>query len=93
MTSHDKRNFLGIDTDYCRGRASAMRGQGQQMNGLLSGIQGMLDGVIWQGGNAERFIDNWSGTLRPKMIESTEQMETRGRELSRRADLQDEASR
>lgn len=90
--SHDKLQFLGLDTDYCRGRASQMRGQSEQLNGLMGAIQGMIDGVIWQGRNAERFCEHWSGTLRPKMVESAEQMDHRGRELRKRADLQDQVS-
>lgn len=92
MTTHNRQQFLGLDTDYCRGRASQMRGSSEQMSGLMGNIQGLVDGVVWQGRNAERFCDNWGGTLRPQMASSTEEMDTRGRELRRRADLQDEAS-
>ncbi|WP_029135373.1 hypothetical protein [Nakamurella lactea] len=92
MTTHNRQQFQGLDTDYCRGKASQMRGQSEQMNGLMGNIQGMLDGVVWQGGNAERFVDNWGSTLRPKMAESSTEMDHRGRELRKRADLQDEAS-
>ena len=90
--AHDANGFYGLDTDQCRGKAQQMQGQGQQMNGLMQNIQGMLDSVIWRGGNAERFRGNWDGTLRPKMAESAEQMQTHGRELRRRADMQDQAS-
>lgn len=69
-----------------------MRGSSEQMGGLMGNIQGLVDGVIWQGGKAERFCDHWGGTLRPQMVSSTQEMDTRGRELRKRADLQDEAS-
>ncbi|MEJ7651626.1 MAG: hypothetical protein WKF57_21660 [Nakamurella sp.] len=90
--THNKQQFLGLDTDFCRGKSSQMRGQGEQMGGLMSNIQGQLDGVIWQGQNAQRFCDHWASTLKPKMVESSGEMDHRGRELRKRADWQDQVS-
>lgn len=90
--THNKLQFLGLDTDFCRGKSAQMRGSGEQMNGLMGSIQGMIDGVIWQGQNAERFCGHWSSTLKPKMVESAGEMDQRGRELRKRADWQDQVS-
>lgn len=90
--AHDPNGFYGLDTEMCRGKASQMRGQGQQMGGLMQNIQSMLDSVIWKGGNAERFNGNWNGTLRPKMAETASEVDTQGAELDRRARMQEQIS-
>jgi len=92
MVQHDPNGFYGLDTEHCRGKASQMQSEGEQLHGLMTGIQGMLDAVVWRGGNADRFMSNWGGTLKPRMANSSEQVVAHGRELRRRVDLQEQAS-
>lgn len=89
---HDKSQFHGIDPETTRTASRQMEATADNLKGLVGSISKMLDGVVWEGADARRAVDDWNGALRPELEAVTDNMRENSIELERRARLQEEAS-
>ena len=90
---YDKSTFHGIDPQYSRQQARAMRTGAGDLDGIVGQIGSMLSQVTFTGPGAERFLGEWDGALRPQLQAAAENIRTNSVELDRRAQLQEDASR
>lgn len=90
---HDRSQFYGIDPEYSREASRRMDDGAASLKSMVGSVSAMLAQVTWVGGDAERFVGEWEGSLRPELAAATENLRENAAELSRRADMQDEASR
>lgn len=91
--SHDASRFYGIDTTYARQSSRQMDASAQDLGGMVGNISAMLGSVVWVGPAAQRFKQDWDGSLRPELEAARQSLSESAHELGRRADLQDEVSR
>lgn len=90
---HDRSQFYGIDPEYSREASRRMDDGAASLRSMVGSVSAMLAQVTWVGGDAERFVGEWEGSLRPELAAATENLRENAAELSRRADMQEEASR
>lgn len=91
--THDKSQFYGLDPEYSREASQGMQASADDLRGVVSDISAVLDSVLWIGPAAHRFKQDWDGSLRPELQAACDSLTDNGRELYRRAELQDEVSR
>lgn len=89
---YDRSRFYGIDTQYSRDASRQMDSQASDLAGMVNDVSALVDSVLWLGPAAERFKQDWDGSLRPELQAATESLHENAAELRRRADLQDEVS-
>ncbi len=89
---YDRSRFYGIDTQYSRDASRQMDSQASDLGGMVNDVSALVDSVLWLGPAAERFKQDWDGSLRPELQAATESLHENAAELRRRADLQDEVS-
>lgn len=85
--------FFGGETDRMREQAQACGRGGEQLTALVEIISGEIDGVTWQGPDAESFRELWHGALRSELLARGAEVQQRARELEAHAEEQDAASR
>lgn len=91
--AHDPSQFYGIDPEYSREASRGMEAGAQDLKGMVNDISGLVDSVLWIGPAAQRFKQDWDGSLRPELEAATDSLSENARELYRRAEMQDEVSR
>lgn len=91
--THDKSQFYGLDPEYSRDASRGMQASADDLRGMVSDISSVLESVLWIGPAAQRFKQDWDGSLRPELQAACDSLSDNARELHRRADLQDEVSR
>lgn len=85
--------FFGGATDRMREQAQACGRGGEQLTALVETISGVIDGVTWEGPDAEAFREHWYGALRSELLARGAEAQQRARELDAHAEEQDAASR
>lgn len=90
---YDKSQFYGSDPEYSRQASQQMDATAENLKGLVGSISSMLEQVTWVGGDAQRFVGDWNGALRPELDAATENLRENAAELARRAEMQEQASR
>jgi len=93
VTAYDKSQFHGIDPEYSREASQNMDKTADNLKGLVGSISSMLEQVTWVGGDAQRFVGEWHGALRPELDAAAQNIQENAAELARRAQMQEEASR
>ncbi len=91
--SHDPSQFYGLDPEYSRQASRGMESGASDLSGMVGEISALVDSVLWIGPAAQRFKQDWDGSLRPELQAATDSLTDNARELHRRADMQDEVSR
>jgi hypothetical protein len=89
----DRSRFMGIDPEQTREASRQMDASASNLGGMVKMLGAMLESVYWQGDDATRFMSDWNGSLRPELDRATESIQENAVELSRRAQMQEEASR
>ncbi|GAA4529398.1 hypothetical protein GCM10023160_28560 [Brachybacterium paraconglomeratum] len=84
--------FWGADTEALRQVAGAFGGGGEQLDGLALRLGVLIDSLAWSGPDAETFRAEWSGRVRPGLLERVARLQEQGRELEQHAGEQDDAS-
>lgn len=89
---YDRSRFYGIDTEYSREQSRRMDSGAADLKSMVGSVSAMVDAVLWIGPAANRFKQDWDGSLRPELDSATDTLQQNAAELRRRADLQDEVS-
>ncbi len=89
---YDRSRFYGIDTEYSREQSRRMDSGAADLKAMVNNVSAMVDAVLWIGPAADRFKQDWDGSLRPELESATDTLQQNAAELRRRADLQDEVS-
>lgn len=90
--AYDRSRFYGIDTEYSREQSRRMDSGAADLKNMVGSVSAMVDSVLWIGPAADRFKQDWDGSLRPELESATDTLQQNAAELRRRADLQDEVS-
>lgn len=90
---YDKSQFYGSDPEYNRQASRSMDATAENLKGLVGSISSMLEQVTWVGADAQRYVSDWNGSLRPELDAATENLRENAAELARRAEMQEQASR
>jgi len=85
-------SFRGMDIDEARGHAQNMRGGGEQCFGMMQAMDAFLDATFWQGGDAEKFKQEWHGGVRQQVHGAATALSESSTTLHREADRQEEVS-
>jgi len=91
--SHDPSQFYGLDPEYSREASRGMEASADDLRSMVGDISATLGEVLWIGPAAQRFKQDWDGSLRPELQAATDSLTDNARELYRRAEMQDEVSR
>lgn len=89
---YDRSRFYGIDTEYSRATSSRMDTHAGDLQGMVDNVSSLVDSVLWIGPAAQRFQQDWNGSMRPQLQRAADSLHENAAELRRRADLQDEVS-
>lgn len=84
--------FMGMNVEQARGAAHQMDGGASAVQGLVDQITAMLGSVTWVGEDAKAFQADWNGSFRPQLGGAVQALRENARELSRRADAQEQIS-
>ena len=90
--SYDRSTFYGIDPDETDHGARQVNEGATQIRGMVGAISSMLDSFVWEGGDAERFMGDWGGSLRPELHKAMDNLQANVDELHRRAQQRREVS-
>lgn len=88
----DVTGFWGSDTEALRRISGAVGSGGEQLDDLAARLSGLIDSVPWSGPDADTFRADWSGQVRPGLLERAARLQEQRRELDRHAEEQDKAS-
>ena len=88
----DVTGFWGADTEALRRLSGSIGSGGEQLDDLAARLSVLIDSVDWIGPDADTFRADWSGQVRPGLVECIVQLDERGRELDQHAEEQDEVS-
>lgn len=84
--------FQGADTDALRAAGSIFARRANLLEDLQQHLLVTIDQVEWTGEDADRFRADWSGKVRPQMLERSFDLRIRARRLMHHAEEQDAAS-
>lgn len=84
--------FMGADTEALRAMGTVCARRAEMLADLVTHLAATVDGVEWIGEDADRFRADWTGIVRPALLEQEIVLRQRARHLLQHADEQDEAS-
>lgn len=84
--------FWGAEVEVLRQHGTACGAAAGAVESLLGSCASLIDGIEWIGPDADSFHERWGGEVRPLIEQMIHMLRADGRELSRHADAQDEAS-
>lgn len=86
-------SFLGADTDALRAHAERVSQQARALRELRDSLDPLvMNEAIWQGTDAERFRESWSGGTSTLFRLHTDQLDTQAADLRQHAEEQDTVS-
>lgn len=83
---------LGANPEQLRSLAQSMGNFGHTITSADQTITAALNGVPWQGGDADRFRSQWHSSFRVQLHQAAAMLETQSRALMGQADDQEAAS-
>ncbi len=84
--------FWGADADALRTLGAVCARRSELLADLESRLSATIDGVEWVGEDAERFRADWTGLVRPALLDGGVELRHHARRLQQHADEQDAAS-
>ncbi len=71
---------MGMDVDVVEGIGRQLKGQAQQISGVISQIESLVNQAVshWDGKDAHDFRSLWSGEHKPKMFNLQHMIEDLG---------------
>jgi hypothetical protein len=82
----------GMNIEAVRTIATGLTQNSQSLRSCISQIDRMVNGIEWQGNDAQQFRSSWSGEHRPLMSQAALRLATSASELRKQADQQEAAS-
>ncbi len=90
--NYDRSKFHGMDPDEAEQGSRRMNEGAEQVRGIVGQVSALLDSVVWEGADSQRFMGDWDGSLRPELNRAMDNLQGNADELGRRAQMQRQAS-
>lgn len=85
--------FLGADTEQLRNAGELLKQRARSIDDLAGRLgPSVLDEAAWVGSDGDAFRSSWTSSAHPALTVTAEMLVSRGDELIRQADEQDQAS-
>ncbi|PWH05030.1 hypothetical protein DEO23_15485 [Brachybacterium endophyticum] len=85
-------SFKGMDPDQGRDTAQAVKDAGDKIRDAFKDLDGTVQGVEWEGPDADKFKEDWSSFTSQSLDSLVEAFQTHGKDLENQADQQDDTS-
>jgi uncharacterized protein YukE len=85
-------NFTGMDISAVRTLASQLSAKADEIESITNALSGQLDGVQWEGPDAQNFRTDWQNTHRTQLNNVASALRDASGRATSNANQQDEAS-